>query len=545
MALVLLAALMAGCSGGAMSSGGGGQSSSSSSSSPTGGPYPPPATPTDHVTFQHDTGRTGLYPTESLLTLTNVNSSSFGLLRTLPVDGKVDAQPLYLSQLTVAGSPHNVVFAVTENDSVYAFDVDSAAVLWKMPLLPSGETPSDDRGCDQVIPTIGVSGTPVIDRKAGAHGEIFLVAMSKDGAGAYHQRLHALDVTTGAEATGSPVSVSATYALAGGVSKSFDPGQYEERAALLLSGGTIYTSWTSHCDDAPYNGWVIAYSESTLGQTGVLNVAASSDSGPSIWMAGNGPAVDAGGNLYLLTANGTFDTTLDVNGFPSAGDYGNSILKISTTGGHLAVADYFSSSNTVTLSNGDVDLGSGGEVVLPDVTDGNGTVRHLVVGAGKEGVIYLADRDQMGKFNALTNNIWQAIDGLLSGAVFSSPAYFNGTLYYCDAGGTCKALPLVKAKLTTASSFSTVLFPYPGATPAISANGTASAILWAHENSNPAVLHAFDAGNLATELYNSSQAAGGRDQFGAGNKFIAPAVADGRVLVGTTNSVAVFGLLSH
>jgi hypothetical protein len=251
------------------------------------------------VTFRHDVARTGLDPTESVLTPANVSAAHFGLLRLLAVDGKVDAQPLYLSGLAVAGGTHNVVLAASENDSVYAFDADSGALLWHASLLQSGETASDARGCDQVSPVIGITATPVIDPTAGQHGVIYLVAMSKDATSAYHQRLHALDVSSGAELLNGPVEVAATFPTTGGP-MSFDPGQYEERAALLLNNGTLYLSWSSHCDGEPYSGWIMAYSASTLAQTAVLNVGPNGGGGPAIWMAGNGPAVDAQGNLYLL-----------------------------------------------------------------------------------------------------------------------------------------------------------------------------------------------------------------------------------------------------
>jgi len=513
-----------------------------------GGVNPTPAQPTDIVTYKYDLGRTGQNLTESVLTLANVNSQSFGLLRLLSTDGKVDAQPLYLSGLTVQGAKHNVLFVATENDSVYAFDADSGTLLWYVSLLGSGETVDDlpSNGCTQVTPTIGVTSTPVIDRSAGAHGTIFLVAMSvATASGTYYQRLHALDVTTGAELLNGPVVVSATYPMQGGTS-SFDAGQYEERAALLLSGGTIYTSWTSHCDAPPYYGWIIAYSESTLARTAVLNVAANSGGeGPAIWMSGGGPAADSSGNVYLLTANGAFDTTLDANGFPSGGDYGNSFLKLSTAGGTLTVADYFTMSNAVSESANDADLGSGGILLLPDLTDSGGTVRHLAVGAGKDTNLYVVNRDSMGKFNANSNNIWQQLSGALPGGIWSTPAYFNGVLYYGNSNGALVAFPVSAARLAgTPSSSGATKYTYPGTSPAVSANGTGNGIVWAHENSSPAVLHAYDASNLAHELYNSSQAASGRDQFGAGNKFITPAIADGKVFVGTQSGVAVFGLLN-
>jgi outer membrane protein assembly factor BamB len=498
------------------------------------------------MTYKNDLARTGQNLTETVLTLANVNSTTFGKLRFLAADGLVDAQPLYLSALTVAGAARNVVFVASENDTVYAFDSDTGTVLWQKSLLGSGEMPSDDRGCGQVTPTIGITATPVIDRSAGAHGVIYLVAMSRDASQNYHQRLHALDVTTGAEQFNGPMEIAAIFPAAAGGSNTFDAGSYEERAGLLLLNGVVYTTWTSHCDAAPYTGWVIAYNSSTLAQTGVLNVAANSaGGGPSIWMAGGGPAADSAGNIYALTANGAFDTTLDANGFPNQGDYGNSFVKIATTGGSLTVADYFTMYNEVAESSGDVDLGSGGIMLLPDLTDSGGTTRHLTVGAGKDGNLYVVNRDSMGKFNPSNNNqIWQELPGALPGGIWSTPAYFNGTVYYGPVGAPLLAFKVTNALLGgSPSSQSAASFPYPGTAAAISANGSANGIIWAHENAGSAVLHAYDASNLASELYNSNQAAGGRDSFGAGNKFITPTIVDGKVFVGTTNGVAVFGLL--
>ncbi len=261
-------------------------------------------------------------------------------------------------------------------------------------------------------------------------------------------------------------------------------------------------------------------------------------------MSGGGLAADTAGNIYLLTANGAFDTTLNSSGFPQSGDYGNSFLKLSPAGGGLAVADYFTPSNEASESAADEDLGSGGPMLLPDVTDSSGTARHLMVGGGKDGTLYVVNRDNMGKFSSATNADWQELDGALPGGIYSSPAYFNGTVYYADVGGPLKAFTVTSAKLSSQpASVTATDFPYPGASPAVSANGTANGIVWAVENNNPAVLHAYDATDLNHELYNSNQASGGRDHFGAGNKFITPAIADGMVFVGTTNGVAVFGLL--
>jgi len=540
-ARVLCSALIAGL--GACGHGGG---TAPSQPGPSG---PPVVTSgTDVVTYKNDLARTGQNLTETVLTPANVNASGFGKLRFLATDGKVDAQPLYLAALSVQGATHNVVFVATENDSVYAFDADSGALLWRVSLLGVGETPSGPHACSQITPLIGITSTPVIDRAAGSHGTLYVVAMSNSGAD--HQRLHALDLTSGAELLAGPRDITATYPAPGGGTRTFDAGQYAERAALLLSRGVIYTSWTSHCDISPYTGWVIAYGQTNLAQTAVLNVApngtgsGAATAGPAIWMSGGGPAADAAGNIYLLTANGAFETTLDANGFPSNADYGNSFLKLSTAGGGLSVADYFTMSNEVSESQADLDLGSGGALLLPDLTDSGGMLRHLMVGAGKDGNLYVVNRDSMGRFSAAGNNIWQQLTGVLGGGVWSTPAWFSDTLYYGPSGGSLRAFRAAGARFpASASSQSSASFPYPGTAPAVSANGSANGIVWAHENSSPAVLHAYDPGNLGHELYNSSQAANGRDQFGAGNKFITPMIADGRVFVGTQTGVAVFGLL--
>ena len=507
-------------------------------------------TGTDVTTFKNDLGRTGQNLTETILTAANVNSATFGLLQNLTVDGKVDAQPLYLSQLTLGSATHNVLFVATEHGSVYAFDADTFAQLWMVSLLQSGEMPSDTHGCSQVVPEIGITSTPVLDRTAGPHGALYVVAMSIDKSSNYHQRLHALDVTTGGELFNGPMEISATALNASGGTVNFAPGMYEERAALLLANGSVYTSWTSHCDQAPYQGWIMTFDRMTLAHTGTLNVAPNASGGgyqsqgPSIWMSGDGPGADAAGNVYLLTGNGRFETTLNASGFPNQGDYGNSFVKISGAPNTLAVADYFTMQNEVAESAADEDLGSGGEMLLPDLKDSSGTTRHLVIGAGKDSNIYVVDRDNMGRFSPTSNNIWQELDGQTGGAVFSSPGYFNNTVYYGGSGGTLRAFSVSNARLSAApTSQSAITFAYPGTSPAISANGTANAIVWTHENNNPGVLHAYDATNLARELYNSNQASGARDQFGAGNKFITPMISGGKVFVGTTNSVAVFGLL--
>jgi hypothetical protein len=395
-------------------------------------------------------------------------------------------------------------------------------------------------GCGQVSPEIGITSTPVIDLKAGPNGTIYLVAMTKNGS-TYFQRLHALDLTTGADLAGSPVTIQATFPATGGTI-TFAPKQYKERAALLLLNGVIYTSWASHCDIDPYSGWLMGYSQSSLQQTSVLNITPNGTRA-AIWMAGAGLAADPTGNIYFLAGNGTFDDTLNSSGFPENGDYGNGFIKLSTTGNQLAVADYFNMFNTDSESGADTDLGSGGAMVLPDLQDTAQNTWHLAVGAGKDTNMYIVNRDMMGKFNVQNDSaIYQQLSGVLPGGVWAMPAYFNGTIYYGSVGAALQAFPITNAKVASASSSSSASFGYPGSTPSVSANGTSNGIVWAVQNGGTAVLHAYDAGNLASELYNSSQAAAGRDSF-AGNKFITPMIANGKVFVGTPTGVIVFGQL--
>jgi len=290
----------------------------------------------------------------------------------------------------------------------------------------------------------------------------------------------------------------------------------------------------------------MGYDAATLAQTSVLNVTPNGAEG-AIWGAGGGLAADASSNIYFLDANGTFDTTFTSQGMPNQGDYGNSFIKLSTTNHQLAVADYFAMYNTVSESDADEDLGSGGALVVPDMQDASGATRHLAIGAGKDGNIYLVDRDNMGKFNAQNNNaIYQELSGALSGGIWSMPAYYHGRVYFGAVSNSIRAFQFSKALLSpTPVSLTSHTFPYPGATPSISSNGTTNGILWVVENTTPAVLHAYSADNLATELYNSTQAANGRDQFGAGNKFMVPTIVNGKVYVGTPTGVAAFGLLSQ
>jgi hypothetical protein len=514
---------------------------------------------TDVLTSRGNIARTGLNSNETTLTPAKV-TSAFGLLYNNQVDGQAYAQPLYVSgqRITVNGQSKvaNVLYVATEHDSLYAFDADIGTQYWKTSLLQSGESPvsSTDANCSDLVPEIGITATPVIDRTAGPNGTIFVVAMSKNGTNFFH-RLHAIDLSTG-QARLAPISIQAKV-TGKGPATTFVPIKQRGRSGLLLLNGIIYTAWGSFCDNESYSGWIIAYNEGDLSQAAVLNTdpngsPPSNDlpdgSGNGIWQAGNGPAVDANGNIYVSTGNGPFDTNL-TSGFPTNSDYGDSVLKLSPKNG-LSVTDYFTPYNQSADAAKDNDLASGGPIVLPDIIDKNGTAHHLLVAAGKDSNLYLLNRDNLGKFNPSNNNqIYQELPGILPGGVWSSPAYFNGSIYYGggDDRGTPHPLwqfqfdfaanpnkPLLK---TAAVSSTSTLFSFPGATPTISSNGSSNGIVWAYENhSGQAVLHAYDATNLGRELFNSGN-------IGGAVKFAVPTVCNGRVFVGTTNSVGVFGLL--
>jgi hypothetical protein len=500
----------------------------------------------DVLTYHYDNLRTGQNLNETVLTTANVTQTKFGLLGSYTVDGLVDGQPLFVGSINIPGKgTKNVLYVVTEHDSIFAFDADTnsastSTALWKASALASGETSSDDRGCGQVTPEIGITSTPVIDRTRNA---IYVVAVSKDSKGDYIHRIHALDLTTGKELFGGPTVIAASYPGTGANSSNgkvvFDSAKYNERPGLLQVGSSIYTTWGSHCDSPPYTGWVMSYSADTLKQTSAMSVVPNGNDG-GIWMAGAAPAADAAGNVYFIVGNGDFGTTLNSSGFPANGNCGNCFAKVSGSA-PMKLMDYFTPLNTVSESNADTDFGSGGPLLLPDLKDATGTTRHLAVGAGKDGLIYVIDRDNMGKFSATANAIYQQLT--LGAAVFSKPSYFNNTVYYGGVNDSLRAYPITAAKLPAGSASATAAqFNYPGVFPTISANGTSDGIVWAIENQSPAVLHAYNATNLATELYNSNQAASGRDHF-SGNKYIVPVVTNGRVFIGTPKSVVVFGLL--
>jgi PQQ-like domain len=507
----------------------------------------------DVPTWHYDNGRTGLNAFETSLTPTSVTSAGFGKLSSQTTDGSVDAQPLFISGLTIGSVAHNVLYVVTENDSVYAFDADSGVVLWQVSALGANETASDDHGCSSISPKIGITATPVIDRNYQPNGAIFFVAMTKDSSGNYHQRLHALDLTTGAELNGSPVEITATFPGSGvssdGTTNTFDPNLYVERAALLLSNSTIYLTWAAPCQQTTfdYSSWVMAYSEVTLQQQSVLNLTPNG-SGGGIWMSGAGPAADANGDVFLITSKGTFDTTLTTDGFlnPVNGDYGNAYVEIQATNGVMSTPpfDYFEPDNGVPGSANYQDQGSGGVMVAPTFQYA-GQPLPLAIGAGKDGNIYelFYSGTALGEYVPGGDNNQSTLTGALPNGATSSPAYFNQHFYYGGSGDALKGFTMnpLGGSLVTQS---TGTLSDAGATPVISANGTNTAILWALDttgNGGP-VLHAYDATDLTKELYNTTQSAA-RDTIHATGKYTVPVVINGHVYIGTQSGVDVFGLL--
>jgi len=519
----------------------------------------PLAAQTNVLTYKNNNARTGANTTETVLTQQNVNANSFGKLWFFATDGWVDAQPLYVSNLTIPGQgTHNVLYVATENDTLYALDANTAAVIWQVSLAPAGETASDDRQCNQIFPIMGITATPAIYLKSStAGGIIYVVAMTKDSSGDYHQRLHALSLASGAERPGSPVEIQATYPGSGPNSSggvvTFNPGSYKARPALLLLNNVVYVTFASNCDLPPYNGWIMAYAGQGLQQLNVLNVTPNGRSG-ALWGSGGGPAADSNGNIYTMVANGTFDQTLNSQGFPKGGDFGNSFLKLAFRNNTLSVADYFASYNAADGPfDEDVEIGSSSPIVLPNMTDSSGNTRHLAIGCGKPATIMVVDRDNMGKYNpAGDTGIYQELpqvlgpggDGNAVGSLRFPPAYFNGMVYFGANLSPVTAFKFTNALLSTAPVSQTKqTFGYPGVGLSVSANGTSNAILWAAAaGATYGGLIAYQANNLAKQLYNSRTAPNNRDHVDY-VKFAPPTIANGRVYVATQTGVAAFGLL--
>ncbi|MBV9696603.1 MAG: chitobiase/beta-hexosaminidase C-terminal domain-containing protein [Gammaproteobacteria bacterium] len=511
------------------------------------------------TTWRYDAARTGQNTSETALTPANVNSSSFGKSYSYTVDGYVYAQPLYLANLTVNSVARNVVFIATQHDSVYAFDADHSVQLWKASLLDaahgaaSGATtvPSGDIASSDIVPEIGITGTPVIDATAGT---LFVVSKTKEN-GAYVQRLHALDVTTGNERAGSPVTIQGSVSGTGIGSVNgtiaFQPEWELNRPGLTLANGTVFVGFGAHGDNGPYHGWLFAYNSTTLARTAIWN-SSPGGKGNGLWQSGASMATDVvNGVPRLFFATGNWFSTGNGGPNPSppytAGqDYSNAIVRMDITNGGLTVSDEWTPFDQQTLSSTDQDQTSGGVLLLPDQSGAN---VHELVQVGKNGRIEVLNRDNLGGFNSSSNSqIVQEIGGKVQG-LWSTPAYWNGRVYFWGNGDSLKQFSLSGGQLSTSpTATASVSSNFPGASPVVTSNGTSNGILWAirsdaYSTGGPAVLYAFDATNVANLLYSSAQNAS-RDAAGKAVKFAVPLVVNGKVYVSAQGEVDVYGLLA-
>ena len=486
-------------------------------------------------TSHNNLARDGTNTKEYVLTPSVVNSATFGKLFSCSTDGVVYTQPLWVPNVSFGADKHNAVLAATEHDSVYAFDADRApcVTLWQASMLDSvhGASPgeitvplADLFGVDDVQPEVGITGTPVIDPSSST---LYVVSKSEDSSGGFHQRLHALDLSTGSEKFGGPTEISASIVGAGydssGATVTFDPHKQFQRAGLALVNGVVYVTWASHGDVNPYHGWIIGYKTTDLSRVAAYNITADGERG-GIWMSGGAPAADDANVIYLSTGNGTFDHDSTVT--PNT-DLGDSVLRLTTASG-VSLTDWFSPFNQSDLANNDQDLGSGGVVVLPDQLSGPS---HLLVAGGKQGTLYLINRDSMGHFcgtctsSTGDTNTVQSFDATTG--FFGTPAFWQNGLYISGTSDKLSVFafnPAIGKFNASPSSQAPTTFSFPGSTPSISSQDVADGIVWAIDTSQygtpgrhglgPAILHAYDATNLATELWNSSQAANNRDQAG-------------------------------
>jgi hypothetical protein len=475
-------------------------------------------------TYHNDLSRDGVNSHEYALNTSTVKASTFGKRFACAIDASAYAQPLWAANVAIGGGTHNVLIAATEHDTVYAFDADAApcTTYWSKSLLASGETwvnNMDVGGSTDLAPDIGIVGTPVIDPTTKT---IYVVSKSKNGA-TIHQRLHALNLIDGTEKFSGPQEIAFT---SNGI--TFSPVSQNQRAGLALLNGTVYIAWGSHGDLGTYYGWIVGYNATTLAQVSVFNDDPGVGFG-GVWMAGGAPAADSSNNLYVITGNGNFDgVTL----------FGDSFLKLSTPG--LNVLSFFAPGDQGALDSGDTDFGSGGATVLVDQP--SGPMQHLAIGGGKEGTLFVLNRDNLG---GNTNNDSGAVQSFsLGNRIFATPAFWQNTLYVGLDSDHVKSFtfnPTTGQFNTSPASQSPSTFGFPGSTPSISSQGTNNGIVWATEKgTGPSVLHAYDATNLGTELWNSASSM--PDQAGQAVKFTVPTVANGKVYVGTVGEISVYGL---
>lgn len=497
------------------------------------------------VTTQHnDNYRTGQNTSETILTPANVNKTQFGKLFSQVVDGYVYAQPLYVPNVSIPSKgTHNVVYVATEHDSLYAFDADNNAgananPLWKVSFINPGAginvVTSGDVSCNDLVPEIGITGTPAIDI---ATQTIYLVTKTKEN-GSFFQRLHAIDITTGAEKFGGPVVIEGKVTSTGGGKVTFDPFREAQRTGLLLQNGLVYVGFASHCDLGPYHGWIMAYDAQTMQQKGIWNSTPDGGLG-GFWQAGAGLAADSRNFVYVASGNGPF------NKDQKGKNVGDSVVKLGFNAkGKLILKDYFTPHDEQFLENTDLDLGSGGVLIIPDRI--GKTHPYLAVQVGKEGTVYLLNRNRLGHFNPTDDSqLLQSLPGAVGG-IWGMPAFWNNNVYFGGVSDNLKMFSMNPANgllSTTPVSNTNTFFNYPGTTPSISSNGTANGIVWAlHAGHNPEVLYAYDATNLSTELYNTTQN-NSRDNAGPPVKFAVPTIANGKVYVPAQKQLSVYGLL--
>jgi fibronectin type 3 domain-containing protein len=514
-------------------------------------------------TYHNNLARDGTNTREFALTTSNVVAASFGKLFSCAVDGHVYAQPLWAANVAIGGGKHNVIVAATENDSVYAFDADANPCVqyWKTSFLGTGITPvpPGDTGTAYDINTpIGITGTPVIDPSSQT---LYVVAKTKEGSN-YHQRLHALSLIDGTEKFNGPLDLTPAITVTGtgdtgdsSVGCTSNPGSVpfcplheNQRPGLALANGLVYVAWASHGDTQPYHGWIMSFTASNLQQAPTVFNDSPNGRESGIWMSGGAPAFDSSNNMYVITGNGDYNSAI--------GDYGDSFLKLNSG---LTLQDWFTPAAEGTLDSSDLDLGSGGAVVLIDLP--SSVVPHVLIGGGKGtnflGQIYVVNRDNMGQFNANTDNVVQEFS--LGGGIFATAAFWQSTLYIGGVGQNLRAFALSTTTSmlnTSASSQSSHAFGFPGTTPSISsaANATGTGVVWALDTNSttaanasgtngPTVLYAYDATNLATQLFQSDTSTGSANAAGNAVKFCVPTVANGKVYVGTQTEISVFGLL--
>jgi Legume lectin domain/Chitobiase/beta-hexosaminidase C-terminal domain len=515
----------------------------------------PSSAQTSILTQHYDTGRTGQNTGETVLNPTNVNSTNFGKLFTLTVDGYVYAQPLFVPALVIPGNgTHNVLYVATEHDGLYAFDADTGSQLWYVTFLINGATTvstADVGNTQDINPEMGITGTPTIDPTTNT----LYVVVNTVESGNIIYRLHAIDITTGAEKLGGPVLITASVPGrapdGNGTTVPFNPQWANQRPGLLLLNGFLYIGFSSHGDNGPWHGWLLGYNKTTLAQTGVW-CTSPNGKGNGIWGAGSGLAADAAGNIYVSTGNGDYTVETPAPPPSTTIDFGDSIVRVGLTNGVPVPTDYFTPWNQVSLDSADEDLGSGGVLVLPDQT--TGAFQHILIQSGKQGVVYVVNRDKMTNdgshyCNGCTSDP-EIIQSISSGAgLWSMPAYWNSQIYLWGNGGNLEAYSLTNGLLSASpTSKSAESTGFPGATPVVSSNGTSNGIVWTVEtngyiSSNPAILRAYNATNVSSLLYGSNLTSG-RDTLGPAVKFVVPVVTNGKVYVGTQKQVNVFGLLS-